>query len=260
MKQTLETLVIFIALMMLNSCTSSSSLDWDVDVYTKIRKDGNDTLYALTAYAYSYQNIANVTLDVPAYTNEEDEYIQSKTLLMSKFVGQDKSWILPTNNGSYVKEFPVIGTYQFSATNVDDSSSGVKENTLGQSIVLPTEIYTIVYDAENNSYKLTWNWMTSAANYRAYVYKGDVMLSQSSLSRDPNGVITLTDGKGYNNVEVNNGDAVMFEIVGNVYESASSTRLQSQASMTYNLNWGESYTSPSAPAASSSAATTSSAR
>ncbi|MDC1105355.1 hypothetical protein OAT16_01540 [Prolixibacteraceae bacterium] len=253
MRRTLDILMIFTSLLTFVSCSSSSSIDWDVDVYTKIRLDGNDTLYALTAYAYAYQNISNVTVSTPAYTNENQEYIKPTTLLMSKFVGQDNSWYLPAENAAYVKTYPIVGTYEFNAVGSGDNNAVLKKNTLSQRVILPSEIYTITFDDKTNSYNLTWRWMTDASNYRAYVYKGTEMISQSSLSREPIGIINLTDGKGYNGIEVNQGDAVTFEIVGNIYEGATSSRIQSQASMTYDLNWGESYTSPTAPAPSASA-------
>lgn len=234
-------------------CKKESSLEWDMDVYTKIRKSGNDTLYALSAYAYAYQEMSDVTLTIPGYNDKDGNYIVPKESNMTKFIGLNKSWILPTSNSDYTKIYPVIGEYSIVATNTNDGAKYSKTNNLSRFIVLPSKFVSLTYNQTENKYILSWNWMSGATNYRIYLYKGEELVAQSSLTREPTGSITLTDGKGYNDISIATGDNISFEVVGNVYESSTSSKIKSQASMVYDIKWGDSYKAPEESAASSSA-------
>lgn len=249
-------LLIIITLNTFTGCKKDSSLEWDMDVYTKIRKSGNDTLYALTAYAYAYQEMSDVVLTIPGYNDEDGKYIVPTKTNMSKFIGLNKSWILPTTNSDYTKTYPVVGDYSIEATNTEDGAKYSKSNNLSRFIILPSKFLALTYNQADNKYILTWNWMSGATNYRIYLYKGEELVAQSSLTREPTGSIVLTDGKGYNDISIETGDNITFEVVGNVYESSTSSKIKSQASMVYDIKWGDSYKAPeessSSPAASAS--------
>ncbi|QZE14342.1 hypothetical protein K4L44_00090 [Halosquirtibacter laminarini] len=249
--------IVCITLFTMVSCGDSTSLDWDVDIYTKIRKSGNDTIYALSGYAYAYQPMSKVSVSTPTYTDEDGKFENSQEISLRKFIGLDNSWILPGLDSDYSKTYPIIGDYTFYATTSGGDATYTKNNTISKKVILPTSFVSVIYDATSDSYKITWNWMSGVTNYRVNLYKGDLLVAQSGLTREPIATITIQEGKGFNDVAVAIGDAVNFEVVGNVYETSTSSKIEIQASMVQSIVWGEDY---NAPSSSSSSSTASSAR
>lgn len=219
----LSFLILIMVLPVLFSCNFlENEKSYVADTYIIVSISGEDTIYALEAYAQSNYSMSSVTLTSEADSNFECELEPAGyygTYYQKSAVPEDFSTVKPAES-----------VYRFSIV-FSDETSDVVEDHITSSIILPPVISEVISDKLTNSISITWQQTDNADIYTIKMFRNDTLVYLSNLIDESisSKEITFDSNGWYSYSNINPGDSLDIIVVGILKETGNSETIRLQS-------------------------------
>jgi hypothetical protein len=168
----LNLFILVLVAAILSSCLKTddqASGTGDVIVVTK--KIGNNTVYGISMYAYTFSAFKSITV-----TTSSDA---SKTYTLGANQGYKSSFYYEAPDADYSTQPPSAATYTFSAV-FENGTSATFQDILSDKVLPVPTIEKLEYDSVKNSLKVTWTKIANADSYALSILDGQKIVFGSN--------------------------------------------------------------------------------
>lgn len=231
----LNLVLLVIVVVILASCLKTedqASGTGDAIVVTK--KIGNNTVYGLSLYAYTFSAFKSVTVSSSADA--------SKTYTLSANQGYKSSFYYETPDVDYSPQPPSASTYNFTAV-FDNGSTANFQDVLSDKVLPVPIVEKMEFDATKNSLKVTWTKITNADSYAINILDGQkIIFSSAELSPALTSYTISATGTGWaSGSPPVNGKNYTVKLFAFLYESgANAYNVQASAITEASTTWSAS--------------------
>lgn len=233
----LNLFLLVIVVVFMTSCLKTddqASGTGDAVVVTK--KIGNNTVYGISLYAYTFSAFKSVTV-----VSSSDA---SKTYTLSANQGYKSSFYYETPEAEFSPQPPSASTYNFSAV-FDNGSTASFQDVLSDKVLPVPTIEKMEYDAVKNSLKITWTKITNADSYAVNILDGQtIVFGSAELSPSLTSYTISATGSGWaSSSPPVNGKNYTVKLFAFQYESGvNAYDVQATAFTLVPMTWGTSST------------------
>jgi len=142
------------------------------DVLIISKKSGNDYVFGLSLYAYTFSSFKSITA-----TNTAEP---GKTYTLNSNQGYKTSFLYETPDTAYRTTKPLSGTFNFSAI-FENGVTQEFQNVLSDKVLSPAIIDTCKYNSTKHLLRLTWKPVTDAESYAINIMNGSTLAYSSPL-------------------------------------------------------------------------------
>lgn len=229
-------LLVIVVVFMTSCLKTDDQASGTGDAVVVTKKIGNNTVYGISLYAYTFSAFKSVTV-----VSSSDA---SKTYTLSANQGYKSSFYYETPDAEFSPQPPSASTYNFSAV-FDNGSSANFQDVLSDKVLPLPAIEKMEYDAIKNSLKVTWTKITNADSYAINILDGQtIVFSSAELSPSLTSYTISATGSGWaSSSPPVNGKNYTVKLFAFLYESgANAYNVQASAIMEAPITWGTSST------------------
>ena len=236
MKNVKPIFLLFILLLAI-SCNDKNDDDSTVigDVIVVSKKSGDNTVYALTFYAYAYSSLKSVK--VTGVVNPVSVDLTSTgTYSNFDFIK------VPTDN-DFSTTKPSIDTFTFNA-EFENGSTYVAQDILTSDILEPVTIETCQYNVTNDRAEFSWTALTNADSYSIDILddSGYQVFMSNTIANTYTKVYLESSTSGWKTGYPVTGKTYTVRIFAYKYEDSNNPDLYNVQSTSYSQNtlvWGQ---------------------
>lgn len=141
------------------------------DVIVVSKKIGNNTVYGISLYAYTFSAFKSVTV-----ASSSDA---SKTYTLSANQGYKTSFYYETPDAEFSSQTPSAATYTFSAV-FENGSTATFQDVLSDKVLTVPTIENLEYDSVKNTLKVSWTKIANADSYAISILDGQTVVFGST--------------------------------------------------------------------------------
>lgn len=233
----LNLILLVVVVVFMTSCLKTedqASGTGDAVVVTK--KIGDNTVYGISLYAYTFSTFKSVTVASSADA--------SKTYTLGANQGYKSSFYYETPDAAFSPQPPSASTYNFSAI-FDNGSSANFQDVLSDKVLPVPTVEKMEYDAVKNSLKVTWTKITNADSYAINILDGQkIIFTSSELSPSLTSYTISAAGSGWaSSSPPVSGKNYTVKLFAFLYESgANAYNVQASSFTVVPMTWGNSST------------------
>ena len=182
-------LLVIVVVLMTSCLKTDDQASGTGDVIVVTKKIGNNTVYGISLYAYTFSAFKSVTAASSSNT--------SKTYTLSANQGYKSSFYYETPDAEFSLQPPSAATFNFSAV-FDNGSSANFQDVLSDKVLPVPTIEKMEYDAVKNSLKITWTKITNADSYAINIFDGQkIVFGSAELSPSLTTYTINANGNGW---------------------------------------------------------------
>ncbi|MFA5328834.1 MAG: hypothetical protein WC384_13660 [Prolixibacteraceae bacterium] len=232
--KTLKFLAFALIVIFAASCQKTEQATGAGDVILVAKKSGDNTVYGLSFYAYTFSSFQAVTV-----ANASDA---TETFTLKANQGYKTNFYYEQPDASYTTTKPGAATYNFSATFTNGVTDEFQDVLSDEFLEVPT-IDSCAYSIADQILVTKWELLSNADSYVAMILDdSDVVFSTTELSSVSKNYSVSADGSGWaSGFTPVTGKTYTFRLLAFLYEpSGDAYNVQATSVADTTFVWGES--------------------
>ncbi|MBW8323625.1 MAG: hypothetical protein K0M50_02560 [Prolixibacteraceae bacterium] len=225
--------VLFLALT-ISSCNDGENDATGVgDVLIVAKKSGNNTVYGLSLYAYTFSAFKSVSVVSTAESG--------KTYTLKSNQGYKTNFYLETPDAEFTTTKPAAATFNFSAIFENNATHEFQDVLTDKTLALPV-IEKCEYNTTKNQLEINWAAVTDADSYAITIMDGSTVgFGSAELANTVKAYAISANGTGWvSGFTPESGKTYKVKVLAFLYEpGGSSYNVQASSVSETTVIWGE---------------------
>jgi len=233
----IKAIIVLLVLSMAISCDKKNDEDTTIsgDVVIVSKKSGDNTVYALAYYAYSFSSMKSVT--VTGIANSTQVNLISTSTSASDYFAKE-----PTDN-DFSTTKPLQDTFTFNAV-FNSGSTSVAQDDLTSVILDPVTILSCQYNLANARAEFSWSALANADSYSIAILddSGKIVFVSNAFANTNTQVNLTASTSGWSANNPATGKTYTVRIFAYKYEDSTnftSDNIQSTSYSQSTVVWGQ---------------------
>jgi len=230
----LKIITILLLALTISSCNDEENDATGVgDVLIVAKKSGNDIVYGLALYAYTFSAFKSVS----AVSTAES----GKTYTLKSNQGYKTNFYLETPDTEFTTTKPAAATFNFSAVFENNATQEFQDVLSDKTLSLPV-IEKCEYNTTKNQLEITWAALTDADSYAINIMDGTtgVFGSVELANTAKEYAISANESGWASGFTPANGKTYKVKVLAFLYESSgNSYNVQASSVSETTVTWGE---------------------